>query len=93
LLVTFLFQPHKHILAASQNNTDEGANGCIGLQCQIVVDDEADLFIEYQQATGSSRMLAGVPKPVTPPTSNGNKQASGNCNEPDKLYSGIFCTG
>ncbi|MCI35918.1 hypothetical protein A2U01_0057139, partial [Trifolium medium] len=42
---------------ASQNNTDEGANGCTRLQCGVIDDDEADLFID-QQAAGSSRMLA-----------------------------------
>jgi len=60
LLVTSLFQPHQHIAAASQNNTNQGTNGCIGLQCLIVDDKEGDLFMD-QLVAGSSRMLAGAP--------------------------------
>jgi len=47
IVITSLFQPHQHnkLAEASQNNTDEGANGCIGLHCLIAVDDEADLFM------------------------------------------------
>lgn len=55
LLLTSLFQPHHNILAvASQNNTDEGSNGCIGLCCLFMVDEEAD-FVR------PSRMLSGGP--------------------------------
>lgn len=45
LLVTSFLQPYQHISAESLNNTDQGINGCIGLNCLIVEDDEADLFM------------------------------------------------
>ncbi|WJX75355.1 hypothetical protein P8452_58896 [Trifolium repens] len=78
LVINSLFQPHQNnklqvaadstyenILSASvRNNTDEGANGCTRLQCGVIEDDEADLFID-QQATRSSRMLAGMSQSAT----------------------------
>ncbi|MCH79833.1 RALF [Trifolium medium] len=68
LLVTSLFQPHQHILAASENNTDEVTNGCIGLQCRFAISDEADLFMD-QLTVGPSRMLLSSPaNTITFPT-------------------------
>ncbi|PNX60301.1 hypothetical protein L195_g051856 [Trifolium pratense] len=74
LLVTSLFQ-QQQISAASQNNTDQEANECIGLQCLIDIDVEADLFMD-QLAAGSSRMLGVAHKPpVVKPTSSPAKAA------------------
>jgi len=52
LIVTLFFQPHQHISAASQNNTSEGSNGCLGLHCLIAVDDEANFFKDQLAAGG-----------------------------------------
>jgi hypothetical protein len=70
LLATSIFQPHQHIFAASQNNTDEVANGCIGLQCRVAIEEEADLFMD-QWAVGSSKMAGRGG--LTPGTSDGSK--------------------
>jgi hypothetical protein len=60
LVINSISQPHQHnnLVAAdstygnipltSHNNTCEGANGCTGLQCRVVVDDKADLFMDQQ---------------------------------------------
>lgn len=74
LLITSICQPHQNITAAaSQNNTDEGANGCIGLHCLTVVDeDEADLFMD-QGAARSSRMLIDSSKFKVGGTNNAGK--------------------
>ncbi|CAJ2669133.1 unnamed protein product [Trifolium pratense] len=68
LVINSIFQPHPHhnlvaadstygnIPSTSHNNTYEGANECTGLQCRVVVDDEADLYMD-QQVARSSRML------------------------------------
>ena len=76
---------------ASQNNTDEGANGCARLQCRVIDDGEADFFID-QQAVGLSRMLANTNTPgVTSGTSDRNKPAGCPKIAPDGKYS--TCTG
>ncbi|GAU41890.1 hypothetical protein TSUD_170010 [Trifolium subterraneum] len=63
---------YENILSASHNNTDEEANGCTGLQCRVVVDDEANLFMDQLAAVRSSRMLAGNNNQVTRRTSDRN---------------------
>ncbi|KAK2359591.1 hypothetical protein P8452_63765 [Trifolium repens] len=81
LVINSIFQPHQinNLVAAnstygnipltSHNNTHEGANGCTGLQCRVVVDDEADLFMD-QQAARSIRMLADSNQKVVYSTNN-----------------------
>jgi hypothetical protein len=104
LVINSLFQPHQYnnlvaadstyeiILSASLNNTDEGANGCTSLQCRVVlVDDEADLFMEYQQAARSSRMLVGK---ENFPSINSLKAVSDSCpGHPTIPYSSTSCLG
>ncbi|GAU41899.1 hypothetical protein TSUD_170100 [Trifolium subterraneum] len=91
LLVTSLFQPHQHILAASQNNTDEVTNGCIGLQCQFAISNEADLFMD-QLTVGPSRMLlSGPSKSIIFAAGNRNKQAV-DC-DPNTMYNADSCLG
>jgi hypothetical protein len=81
LVINSIFQPHQNnnLVAAnstygnipltSHNNTHEGANGCTGLQCRVVVNDEADLFMD-QQAARSIRMLADSNQKVVYSTNN-----------------------
>ncbi|GAU41888.1 hypothetical protein TSUD_169990 [Trifolium subterraneum] len=84
LVINSIFQPHQdnnlvaadstygNILSTSHNNTYEGANRCTGLQCGVVVEDDADLYMDQQAAVRSSRMLAGNNNQVTSGTSNQN---------------------
>lgn len=74
LLATSVFEPHQRISAVSQNNTEQGANGCIGLECLIVFDNEADLF-PYQRTAGASRMLVGGTQFIVSGSKNADRQA------------------
>ncbi|CAJ2669142.1 unnamed protein product [Trifolium pratense] len=91
------------IPSVSLNNTHEG---CTGLQCRVVlVDDEADLFMEYQPAARSSRMLIGhkkfqsIPKLVRESGGCGPKQKDPytNCiikqGATDKCKADPYCRG
>jgi hypothetical protein len=87
LVISSIFQPHQHnnlvaadstygnIPSTSHNNTYEGVNGCTGLQCRVVVNDEADLFMD-QQAARSIRMLADSNQKVVYPTNDAAKTAA-----------------
>jgi hypothetical protein len=88
LVINSIFQPHQHnnLVAAdstygnipstiSHNNTYEGANGCIGLQCRVVVDEEADLLMD-QQVARSSRMLASSNKQIVFTTNQATRTAA-----------------
>jgi hypothetical protein len=70
---------------ALQNNTGAGANGCTRPQCQVIDDDEADLFMDHQ-AAGSSRMLAGTMPIESLMTGNRNRQAGCRKVGPDGKY-------
>jgi len=88
LVITSLFQPHHHNnLVSAQNNTDEGANICIGLQCRIVVDDKTDLFMN-QPTARSSRMLSSSPNTITYATNTADKPPQ--C-PPNTYYGGSSC--
>jgi hypothetical protein len=87
LVINSIFQPHQHnnlvaadssygnIPSTSHNNTYEGANGCIGLQCRVVVDEEADLLMD-QQVARSSRMLASSNKQIVSTTNQATRTAA-----------------
>jgi hypothetical protein len=87
LVINSIFQPHQHnnlvaadstygnIQLTSHNNTYEGANGCTGLQCRVVVDDETDLFMD-QQVARSIRMLASSNKQIVLTTTQATRTAA-----------------
>jgi hypothetical protein len=87
LVINSIFQPNQHnnlvaadstygnIQLTSHNNTYEGANGCTGLQCRVVVDDETDLFMD-QQVARSIRMLASSNKQIVFTTNQATRTAA-----------------
>ncbi|MCI37814.1 hypothetical protein A2U01_0059040, partial [Trifolium medium] len=95
---------YENILPTSHNNTYEGADGCTGLQCPVVVDDidEADLFMD-QQAARSSRMLADnnqktvyktnqADSPACPSNNGGYITGSTSClGSPQFRHCNIYC--
>jgi len=90
LVITSLFQPHhRNKLVSAQNNTDEGANICIGLQCRIVIDDKTDLFMN-QPTARLSRMLAGSPNTISYQTTKADKPPQ--C-PPNEYYATSSCIG
>ncbi|CAK8540755.1 unnamed protein product [Lathyrus sativus] len=74
MVITSLFQPHQHnkLVAASQNTTDEGANGCTGIHClKNFGDDRADLFTDQRE---KSSRIADIMNTLT-----GSKNTNPNC--------------
>ncbi|MCH80058.1 hypothetical protein A2U01_0000820 [Trifolium medium] len=80
-------KPQQQISAASQNNTDKEANGCIGPQCLIDVNEEADLFIDQLDVCDFNPKTnqAQTNGPACPPGCSYIKSYSTSCIENSKI--------
>jgi hypothetical protein len=103
-MVTLFITPHHNKVDAEamdsnvNNNSSTRDHRCIGLHCQVAIEDETDVFMDE---IGSSRMLAIAIKQVTgntvhpgesaPPCPPNNLKGQASCTNAPQLNKGRPC--